>query len=479
MTNSGEERRGPVALTDAACASLEGFAAWCREHGIENVIPGTSDTNGAWIGKSVSVDDFVRLAGGHGVPYSDVLFTITRDGLENIFVPDGVTTYFPTHKNGYPDIFLRPDLASARVLDWHERTVAVNGIYHLADGREVPLTPRRVLSQVRDRLRAAGVDPLVASEFEFYISEGDPEQLRANDWQLRPLSTRPYTYQVYRATIDEPFLSRWRRYLVSAGIHIEALNPETGPGQYELNARYTDAMRAADDAFLYKNGIKEIAALEGRTASFMALPKSDWAGSSCHLHQSLVDVETGEPVMMRSAAAGEAPALSKVGEQYVAGVLATLRDFTAIYWPTVNSYHRARPYSWAATTVTWGWDNRSTALRVVGEDAASLRVENRMPGADVNPYLAIAASLAGGVYGIENELELPPAYSGDAYADDSLELLPTTLEQAIDILEQSEIARDLLGEDFVVHFVATRRAEIAQWRAHVSDWEVSQYFESA
>lgn len=466
-------------LTEAATASIDGFAAWCRDRGIENVIPGTADTNGAWIGKSVPLDDFVRLAKGHGVPYCDVLFAITRDGMENVFAPEGASTYFPTHRNGYPDIFFRPDLASARVLDWHERTVAVNGVYHLPDGAEVPITPRHVLDRVRQRLRDAGVDPYVACEFEFYVSEGTPEELRASAWELRPLSTRAYTYQVFRATLDEHFLTRWRRHLVNAGIHIEALNPETGPGQYELNARYSDAMTAADDAFLYKNGIKEIAALEGRTASFMALPRSDWAGSSCHIHQSLRDLRTGEPVMMDPASAGSHPALSETGRSYVAGVLATLRDFTALSWPTINSYRRARPYSWAATTVSWGWDNRSTALRMVGEDADSLRLENRMPGADVNPYLAIAATLAGGAYGIERGLELPEAYAGDAYADPELELLPGSLEEAVDIFERSEIARDLLGEDFVVHYVASRRAEIAQWRAHVSDWEVGLYFETA
>ena len=466
-------------LTEAAIGSIDGFAAWCRENGIENVIPGTADTNGAWIGKTMPLDDFVRAYRSHGVAHSDVLFTITRDGMENIFAPEGAKTYFPTHLNGYPDIFFQADLASARVLDWHERAVAVNGVYRFPNGDAVPLTPRWVLERVRDRLRDAGVDPLVASEFEFYVSEGDPEALRASNWDLRPISTRAYTYQVYRATIDEAFLLRWRRHLTNAGIHIEALNPETGPGQYELNARYADAMKAADDAFLYKNGIKELAALEGRTASFMALPRSDWAGSSCHLHQSLIDVSTGEPVMMDPASTGAHPALSKIGEHYIAGVLGTLRDFAAIYWPTVNSYRRARPYSWAATTVSWGWDNRSTALRVVGEDAGSLRLENRMPGADVNPYLAIAATLAGGAYGIEQRLELPEPCTGDAYADPRLEKLPGSLEEAIDILERSEIARELLGEDFVVHYAASHRAEIAQWRAHVSDWEVSAYFETA
>ncbi len=467
------------AVPESATESLDAFAAWCQKQGIETVIPGTADTNGAWIGKRVPLQDFLRLARGHGVPYCDVLFAITRDGMENVFAPENGTTYFPTHRNGYPDIFFRPDLSSARVLTWHDRTIAVNGIYHLPDGSEVPLTPRRVLIQARERLRNLGYEPYAATEFEFYVSDGTPEELRASGWQLRPLSTRAYTYQVFRSSIDQDFLSRWRNHLLHAGIAIEAMNPETGPGQYELNATYTDALRCADDSFLYKNGLKEIAAMEGRTASFMAIPRSDWAGSSCHIHQSIRSTSSGEPVMMEPGTEGVRPELSEVGRHYLAGVLATLRDFAAIYWPTVNSYRRAKPYSWAATTVTWGFDNRSTALRVVGEDAGSVRIENRMPGADVNPYLAIAATLAGGAYGIEQRLEPPAAYPGDAYADASLEPLPKSLDEAVDILEQSAVARELLGEDFVVHYVTSLRAELAQWHAHVSDWEVGLYFETA
>jgi len=458
---------------------VEALREWCEQHGIDTVIPGTADTNGAWIGKRVPLKDFVALANGHGVPYCDVLFAITRDGMENVFAPEDVTTYFPTHRNGYPDIFFRPDLSSTRVLSWHEGTIAVNGIYHRPDGSEVPITPRRVLTQARDRLRGLGFEPYVATEFEFYVSDGTPEELRASGWKLRPLSTRAYTYQVFRSSLDQEFLTRWRQHLLNAGIQIEAMNPETGPGQYEMNATYSDALRSADDSFLYKNGIKEIAAMEGRTASFMAIPRSDWAGSSCHIHQSIRSTDTGEPVMMEDGTEGAHPELSDVGKHYVAGVLATLKDFAALYWPTVNSYRRAKPYSWAATTVTWGYDNRSTALRIVGEDAGSFRVENRMPGADVNPYLAIAATIAGGTYGIEKGLELPPAYLGDAYADPSLEPLPSSLEAAIDVFERSEVAREYLGEDFVVHYVTTIRAELAQWRAHVSDWEVGLYFETA
>lgn len=459
--------------------SLETFVAWCEANGVDTVVPGTSDTNGAWIAKRIPLTEFVRMAKGEGVPYCNVLFAITRDGMENIFPPADVSTYFPTPENGYPDIFFQPDLLSARYLAWHSNTVMVNGVYHLGHGGEVPITPRKVLIDMRDRLRGLGYEPYVATEFEFYISEGTPDELRRSEWDLKPLSSRPYTYQAFRSALDQNFLRGWREHLEQAGIRVEALNPETGPGQYELNTRYTDALRATDDAFLYKNGIKEIAAMEGRTASFMALPRAEWAGSSCHIHQSLRSTSNNEAVMMGTASADGTPRLSEVGENYVAGVLATLREFAVLYWPTVNSYRRARDYSWAATTVSWGFDNRSTALRIVGEDADSMRLENRMPGADVNPYLAVAATLAGGVYGIEQKLTLPEPVLGDAYADRSLQQLPGSLEEAIGLFENSEIARSVFGPDFVVHYATTLRAELRQWQTHVSDWEVGLYFESA
>ncbi|HEY9477762.1 MAG TPA: glutamine synthetase family protein [Microbacteriaceae bacterium] len=454
----------------------DAFERWCADNAMTVVVVGTSDTNGSWIGKRMPVAEFLRAYDHHGVAFCDVFWVLTRDGLATIEPTPGLTTYFPTKQNGYPDIFFRADLATARVLSWHEGTITVNGSHHLPDGRLVTISPRTQLSAQIERARNLGLEVKFASEFEFYVLNGTPEALRENDYDFRPLSSRPYTYQVFRSSMDHELLSSWITHLTNAGIVVEALNPETGPGQYELNTKYTDALRAADDAFIYKNGIKELAALDGKTAMFMALPRADWSGSSCHLHQSLWSTDTGASVMAED---GDDLRLSKIGRHYVAGVLATLCEFAPLYWPTVNSYRRSRPYSWAATTRTWGHDNRSTALRLVGEDRSSLRLENRMGGADVNPYVAIAASLAGGLHGIERELELPAAYGGDAYADPSLEPLPTNLGQALTLFEHSEVAREFFGDDFVNHYTIMKRAELAQFESHVSDWEVRTYTETA
>lgn len=452
------------------------FETWCKNNNIKTVVAGSSDTNSTWIGKRMALTEFLNQYDRHGVAFCDVFWVITRDGLNNVEPPKGIQSYFPTKENGYPDIHFRPDLSTARLLSWHEATIAVNGSFHLQKGDPVPISPRNILQAQVERAAGLGIQAKFASEFEFYLFNGAPEALRANSYALEPLSSRPYTYQVARSSMDHTFLSSWSDHLKNAGVYVEALNPETGPGQYEINTRYTDALAAADEAFIYKNAIKELAAFDGRTASFMALPHSEWAGSSCHLHQSLWSTLTGEPLF---AEASEDLRPSKTGGHYLAGVLATLQEFAPLYWPTINSYKRARPYSWAATTQTWGYDNRSTALRVVGEDRHSFRLENRMGGADVNPYIAIAASLAGGLYGVEHQLDLPPAYSGDAYAEPSLKALPRNLAAGLDLFEQSAIAREYLGEDFVDYYTAVKRSEIAQAEQHVSDWEVSTYIETA
>lgn len=457
-------------------ADRDEFERWCATTGITVVVVGTSDTNGAWIGKRMPIANFLSAYDHHGVAFCDVFWVITRDGLEPIEPTEGLQSYFPTKANGYPDIFFRADLSTARVLSWHDSTVTVNGTFHLPNGGAVPIAPRTVLSRQIERALDMGLEVKFASEFEFYLFNGEPETMRANDYALDPVSSRPYTYHVYRSSMDHRMLSAWTGHLANAGVVVEALNPETGPGQYELNTVYTDALGAADDAFIYKNGLKELAALDGMTASFMALPNEEWAGSSCHLHQSLWSASTGEPLF---ADAGEQLQLSKTGRHYLAGVLATLSEFSALYWPTINSFRRSRPYSWAATTKTWGYDNRSTALRVVREDRASFRLENRMGGADVNPYIAMAASLAGGLYGIDNELEPPAETPGDAYADPSLETLPRSLGEALELLENSAAARTYLGDDFVNHYVITKRAEIAQFESQVTKWEVRNYLDTA
>ena len=267
-----------------------------------------------------------------------------------------------------------------------------------------------------------------------------------------------------------------RRQLALAGLPVEACNPETGPGQFELNIRYDNALKAADDAFVYKHSVKEIAAQHGLMASFMAKPRRDWAGSSCHVHQSLWAPDDGPNVFFDHE---RGHGLSQAGRYYAGGLLATMREFTALFAPTPNSYKRFTPYSWAGTSVSWSYENRSTGIRAIAEGPAQARLEHRLPGADTNPYIVVAACLAGGLHGIEQKIEPPPAYEGDAYATSRFESVPASLEDAVRLLEGSTVAREMLGEDFVRHYAVMKWFEAEKYRQQVSEWEIRRYVETA
>jgi glutamine synthetase len=458
------------------------FARWCEAEGIRTVIAGAGDTHGIWRGKRFGVEDFLAKA-DHGIPFSDVVLVITHsedtdEGQELVEPPGGEAypLYFPRKEQGFPDIFVRPDLGTARRIPWHPGTVGVLGDFHLPGGAEVPLDPRIVLRRLIGRARSHGLEPKIGMEYEFYIFRGDLAALKESGWRLEPIRARPYTYGVYGGSLDESLISEIRHQLAIAGVRIEACNPETGPGQFELNIRYDDALKAADDAFVYKNGIKEIAAQHRLMASFMAKPRRDWAGSSCHVHQSLWETGTGANAFF---AGGEGPGLSEPGQHYAAGLLATMREFTALFAPTPNSYKRFTPYSWAGTSVSWSYDNRSAGVRAIAGRPDEARLEHRLPGADTNPYIVIAACLAGGLYGMEQKVRLPPACAGDAYAAGQLELVPQSLEEALDLLDNSEVAREMLGADFVQHYVLMKRFEAERYRQQVSEWEVRRYAEMA
>lgn len=455
------------------------FERWCKDNRIDTIALGSADTNGTWIGKRIPLPDLLDVLDDPGVPgigLSDVCFVVTRDGY-NVVEPENETeTYFPNKETGYPDIFFRPDPATARLLSWRERTVALNGSFVLPAGGEVPISPRSVLaSQVR-RAEENGVSANFAAEFEFYILNGSPDVLYTDDYPLEPLWPRPNVYQLSRSSTDGQRLDRWTAHLENAGVHVEIIHPENGPGQYEFVTKYRPAMQAGDDAFVFKNGLKELASLDDKTATFIALPKAEWPGSSCHLHQSVWSVDGRQP---RFFSENEKYRLSSIGRHYLGGLLATMREFTPLFRPTVNAYKRAREYSWAGTTVSWGVDNRSTGVRMVGEDARSCRFEQRVGGADVNPYLVIAACLAGGLYGIEHEIEPPEPCTGDAYVDDALTKLPSNLSDALDIFYASDVAREYFGDAFVNHYTLMKRAEVAELERTVTDWELRSYVETA
>jgi glutamine synthetase len=429
-----------------------------RRRGVDTVILAGADSHGIMRGKRVPIAELDRVA-EHGVALSDVVWALPVDEREPVEPPPEHAGYFP--RPGYPDMRAVPDLDTARIVPWHDRTALLLCDFVSRDGGAVPLSPRAVLRSVVERARAIGVEPIVGVELEFYLLRETPQSvLGKRPSQLVAVDERPSVYGVVAASRHEPFAAAVRETLLRYGLAVEACNPEAGPGQLEINLRAATALQAADEAFLLKSAIKEIAADQGLLATFMAKPRSDWPGSSCHLHLSLRE---GTTSTLR---------------HFIGGLLDGMAELSALFAPTPNSYRRFVPHSWAGTTATWGVDNRSAGLRVIGR--GDMRVEHRQAGADANPYLAVSAALAAGLDGVERRCEPPPPVDGDVYAsvDGAAHRLPATLGEATDLLERSALARDWLGDEVVDHCVAMRRAELAAQAAAVTDWETSRYLEA-
>jgi glutamine synthetase len=442
-----------------------------------HVHAGGVDHLGTWRGKRFGRAMYEQGVSGHGLPFSDVFWALTV--AEDLVEPPSPEhpLYFPRKESGFPDVLLRPDPETLRPVPWLAGEAWAVGEWFLPDGRPVPLDPRGRLRAVLDAAAARGLRVRAGFEYEFYLLDASVADLAAGGFaaELPTAHTHPYTYSGQRAAQDRALLDRFASALEGSGLQLESANCETGQSQIEVNVRYADGLRAADDAFLFKQAVKTIAAEHGGTASFMAKPHADWAGSSCHVHLSLWS-EDGSRNLFAEGPAGEPNTLAR---QSIGGLLATLPAATAILCPTVNSAKRLVPYSWAATTVSWGLDNRSTALRTIEDEAGLSRIEHRMPGADVNPYLALAAIVAGVLHGIEDGLDAPAPTTGDAYADPTLQPVPLSLDRALDALEPDDVLSAHLGTDLVDHLCRVGRAEVAHHHAAVSDWERRRYLELA
>jgi len=437
-----------------------------RDAGVDTLVIGAPDINGEFRAKRFSLSLFTREE--VEVAFSDYVFG--TDPVEELMVPrPGYEGYFPTAASGLPDIFVKPDWNQLRILPWQPTTAFVLGDFFGHDGKEMALSPRGVLRRVIDRLRSIGYEPMAGSEYEFFVFRADPRTARENPSALTPLSVGP-AYSHTRAAEDEGVLGMVRRMMDAVEIPVEAANPEAAPGQSEITIRYSDAMRTADNAFLYKHFVRELLAREGLTASFIAKFAAEGFGSSGHLHVSLRDLD-GNPLLLSDE--GE---LSGVAENAIAGFLDTMRPFTAFYAPVVNSYRRYQTeYAFAGDTVAWGYDNRTCGLRVIKTNKAATRLESRTPGADMNPYIALAATLAAMGHGLEAELKPPEPVVADAYTAPGVERVPADLFRAAELLEDNEVARSWLGEDFVRFYVETRFWEAEQHRLALTDWELRRY----
>ena len=435
---------------------------------IDTVVVAFPDMHGRPVGKRVTADFFASHVAEHGIEACDYLLAVDVD-------MNPLPGYrFTNWDTGYGDFVCRPDYATARRIPWLEGTALVVCDLTDEEGNPVEVSPRQILR--RQLARAAERDLRVcsATELEFFLFLDSFDEASAKRWQgLTPHTSTIEDYQLMQTAREEYVLRRIRREMLGAGIPVEFSKGEAGRGQHEVNVTYDEALVTADRHLVFKNGIKEIAAQEGRAATFMAKWTMGDVGSSCHVHTSLWDAQSGDPVM---ADASHPSGLSQVGRRFLAGQLHAARQLAWLSAPTLNSYRRYVPGSWAPTAVVWGEDNRTCGFRVVGHGSGR-RIESRVPGADVNPYLVLAASVAAGLYGIDHELELEDAYPRNAYEATDVTRIPSTLVEAIDELRGSPVALEAFGPEVHHHLLNTAEQEWAASNRHVTDWELARYFE--
>ena len=427
---------------------------------LDTVIMAFTDMQGRLLGKRLHRDFFFeQVDHGHGTEGCNYLLALDME-------MDPVPGYeIASWERGYGDFELVPDLATLRRIPWLEATALVLCDVAWNDGSPVRPAPRQVLRAQVERARERGFEVMVGSELEFYLLRETYEEAHRRGYvDLTPSVPYILDYHILATSYDEPLLRQIRNGMHGAGIRVETSKGEAWPGQQEINFRFADALTMADNHSVYKNGAKEIAHLNGCSITFMSKPDHRWIGSSCHIHSSLW--RGGEPAFAKDEA---------VFGQYLAGQIACARELALFFAPNVNSYKRFAEGTWAPTTLAWGLDNRTCGFRIVGGGSGK-RVESRIPGGDVNPYLAFAATIASGLYGLEHGLELPPALEGNAYVSDA-ERFPSTLREAIAALESGPMARAAFGDDVVDHYLNYARTEQGLFDRVVTDWERARLYE--
>jgi glutamine synthetase len=440
--------------------SLEQLRADTEQGVVDTVVVAFTDMQGRLMGKRLHAEFFLeQVEGGHGTEGCNYLLALEME-------MDPVPGYeIASWEQGYGDFELVPDLATLRRIPWLEGTALALADVLWHDHSPVQPSPRQVLKAQMERAAALGLTPMMGSELEFYLVKETYAEAHANGYaELTPSVPYILDYHILGTTYDEPLLRAIRNHMHAAGMRVETSKGEAWPGQQEINFRFADALTMADNHVIYKNGAKEIAFQHGCAISFMAKPFEDWIGNSCHIHSSLFR--------------GGAPAFATDDElfgQWLAGQIACARELAIFFAPTINSYKRYAAGSWAPTTLAWGDDNRTCGFRVVGHGGAR-RLETRIPGGDVNPYLAFAAMIAAGLHGIENGLEPPEALEGNAYESDA-DRFPSTMREAIAALEAGSMARAAFGDQVVDHYLTYARTEQALFDRFVTDWERRRYFE--
>jgi glutamine synthetase len=440
--------------------SLGDLEARVEDGSIDTVVVGFTDHYGRLCGKRLDAAFFLDTA-GDGTHACDYLLTVDIE-MEPVPGYD-----FASWELGYGDVHLVPDLTTLRVADWLDATALVLcDVHHPSSHVLVEVAPRTILRAQVDRAAALGLGVMAATELEHYLfTTSYRDAAQSGHASLEPAGWYLEDYQLQQGARTEPYHAAVRRHLNRSGVPVESSKGEWGLGQHELNVRYSDALTMGDRHVVFKQCLKETADRLGVAVTFMAKPHADRAGSSCHIHMSMWEGD-------RNVFSDGAPALG----WFVGGCLAHAAELTVLFAPTVNSYKRYVDGSWAPTRLAWSDDNRTAGFRLVG-DGGGTRIECRIPGADCNPYLALAGLLAAGLDGLAEHTEPPPLFVGDVYAAKDLPRVPRTLRDATDLFEASAFARTTFGDAVVDHYTHFFRTEQAAFDSAVTDWERQRYFE--
>ncbi len=437
---------------------------------VDTVLAVFPDQQGRLAGKRYTARTFLSQAreGWEGCDY------LLGCDLENEPLP-GYSSF--SWERGYGDFMVRPDLDTLVLIPWLDRTAMVLGDIEGKDHQPLPVAPRQILQAQVRRAEKMGLTIRIASELEFYVFNDSYEQAGARRYQdLDTTGKYIQDYHILQTSKEEKLMQPLRRYFDALGFEVENSKGEWGPGQEELNLGHEEPVEMADRHSIFKHGVKEVAALMGMSVTFMAKWNTDLAGSSCHLHSSIWDKKTGAPLGWDPK--GPAHMTARLGA-WVSGQLELGRELSVFYAPYVNSYRRYQAGTFAPTRLVAGVDNRTCGIRILGHSAKAIRVENRCPGADANPYLAFAATIAAGLYGIEQGLKFEGLYTGNAYADPAVREVPKTLYEAVELLAGSKAARAAFGDVVVDHYVNTAWQEQRVYDRRVTDLDLQRNFERA
>ena len=440
-----------------------------EEGEIDTVIVAIPDVFGRLVGKRFTGEFYLQSVAEHGTHGCNYLLTV------NIEMDPMDGFKLANWDAGFGDFAMRPDPGSIRILPWQPGAALVICDFVRDAGDYVLEAPRSVLRRQVDALAQQGYLCKTASELEFYLFNNSyPDAFAAGYRNLTPSSDYRIDYHTMQPAREETLFRAVRNQMCAAGVPVESSKGEWGRGQHEVNFVYGDPLPVADMHTVFKQGIKEIAAQQGRSITFMAKPTMSEAGNSCHIHCSLW--KDGRNVFAEGKNGHSNGGHTRVFRQFLGGLLKYSPELCYFFGPTINSYKRYQPGSWAPTKMAWSHDNRTVGFRVVGH-GNGLRIENRMPGADANPYLAFAATIAAGMAGIRENLDCADDYRGNAYVDQKLRALPSSLEQAVDLLRHSKLARESFGQDVVDFYTHTGALEVHAFNNSVTDWEKIRYFE--